>query len=201
MYHKFFKRFFDFIFALIGLIALSPLFLLISILLAVSNRGTPFFLQSRGGLNNTIFKIIKFKTMNDKTDRQGKLLPDAERLTVIGSFIRKTSLDEIPQLINIVRGEMSLVGPRPFMSQYLTIYTDFQKRRHEIRPGITGWAQVKGRNNISWQDKFKLDVWYVEHSSFFLDLRIILLTLRRVLLSRDVNQDGSTTSRLFNGKN
>ncbi|WP_286729278.1 sugar transferase [Acinetobacter sp. UBA1297] len=187
MYKFFFKRFLDFGLALIALILLSPLLIIIITLLSIANHGKPFFVQARPGLNERIFKIIKFKTMNDNKDENGELLSDAERLTRIGAFIRKTSLDEIPQLINVLKGDMSLIGPRPLLINYLSLYNDFEKQRHKVRPGITGWAQVNGRNAIDWETKFKLDVFYVENISFWLDVKIIFMTIKKVLLSKDIS--------------
>jgi len=201
MYKNFLKRFLDFLAAFFGLLLLSPLFIIVMIGLYFANQGKPFFLQSRPGLNERIFKIIKFKTMNDKKDAQGNLLPDAERLTTIGAFVRKTSLDEIPQLINVLIGDMSIIGPRPLLPQYLSLYTTSQKRRHRVRPGITGWAQVNGRNAISWQRKFELDVYYVNHISFVLDLKIFFLTIKKVFKSEGISQEGQATAEAFNGSN
>ena len=201
MSYNFFKTIVDFLFSFFLLLLISPLFLIIVIILFINNKGTPFFTQSRCGKDNIIFHIIKFKTMNDDKDENGELLPDSVRLTKVGSFIRNKSLDELPQLLNVLKGEMSLIGPRPFMSEYLEIYTNYQKRRHEVKPGITGWAQVNGRNNISWQQKFELDIWYVERQSFSLDFKILFLTLLKILKSTDVNQAGEVTTVKFNGKN
>ena len=201
MYKHFFKRFFDFFIALIGLIVLSPIFIFVTIGLYFANQGKPFFFQSRPGLNEKIFKIIKFKTMNDKKDANGNLLSDAERLTPIGAFVRKTSLDEIPQLINVLKGDMAIIGPRPLLPQYLPLYNKEQKRRHEVRPGITGWAQVNGRNAISWTKKFELDVWYVDHLSFATDLKVFLTTFKKVFKSEGISQVGQATIEAFNGKN
>lgn len=201
MYKHFFKRFFDFIIALIGLIILSPVFIIVTVGLYIVNEGKPFFYQARPGLNERIFKIIKFKTMNDKTNREGQLLPDAERITSIGSFVRKTSLDEIPQLINVLKGDMSLIGPRPLLPQYLSLYNQTQKRRHNVRPGITGWAQVNGRNAISWTKKFELDVWYVDNLSVKTDLRVFFTTFKKVFKSEGVSQEGHVTTEAFNGNN
>jgi len=201
MYKSIIKPFLDFFSALIILLILSPVFILLVILLFISNNGKPFFTQTRGGKNNKIFNVIKFKTMNDKKDINGELLPDHVRLTKVGSFVRSKSLDELPQLLNVIKGEMSLVGPRPFMSEYLEIYTDYQKRRHEVKPGITGWAQVNGRNNISWLQKFELDIWYVDRQSFWLDIKILFLTLLKIVKPTDVNQTGEATAVKFNGKN
>ncbi|NRT15115.1 lipopolysaccharide/colanic/teichoic acid biosynthesis glycosyltransferase [Flavobacterium sp. 28A] len=200
MYSLFIKRFVDFTASLLGLIVLSPIFLLVTIGLFFANQGKPFFFQLRPGKKGTIFKIIKFKTMNDKKDSTGNLLSDAHRLTKIGSFVRKTSLDEIPQLINVIKGDMSLIGPRPLLVQYLDLYSDFQNRRHEVKPGITGWAQVNGRNAISWDKKFELDVWYVDHISFVLDVKIILKTVQKVVKSEGINAADAATIEPFNGK-
>lgn len=199
MYKTFFKRFFDFTISLVGLLFLSPIFLIITVWLYIANQGKPFFFQKRPGINGKIFRIIKFKTMNDRKDSLGKLLPDSERLTKIGSFARKTSLDEIPQLLNVLKGEMSLIGPRPLLPEYLFLYNDFQKRRHEVRPGITGWAQVNGRNAISWNQKFDYDVWYVENISFILDIKIFFLTAKKVFIREGISQKGQTTMEPFKG--
>lgn len=201
MYKHFFKRIIDFIAAFFGLLILSPIFIVVTGMLAIANQGKPFFFQKRPGKDEHLFKIIKFKTMTDQTDSQGKLLPDAKRLTKIGSFVRKTSLDEVPQLINVLKGDMSLIGPRPLLPQYLPLYNNSQKRRHAVRPGITGWAQVNGRNAISWQQKFEYDVWYVDHLSFWLDLKILFLTIKKVFISEGISQDGQATMEMFNGKN
>ncbi len=199
MYKLFLKRILDFLFALIGLVVLSPLLVIVTIALYFANEGKPFFFQLRPGLNGEIFKIIKFKTMNDKKDVTGNLLPDAERLTKMGSFVRKTSLDEIPQLWNLLKGDMSLIGPRPLLPEYLPLYNETQKRRHEVRPGITGWAQVNGRNAIGWSQKFELDVWYVDNISLFLDIKIVLLTLKKVFFREDISQEGQVTMQAFKG--
>lgn len=199
MYKKFLKRFFDFFAAFFGLMLLSPVMILVMIGLYIANQGKPFFLQARPGLKENIFKIIKFKTMNDKKDATGNLLPDAERLTKIGSFVRKTSLDEIPQLINVLKGDMSLIGPRPLLTQYLPLYDEVQKRRHEVRPGITGWAQVNGRNTISWEQKFEYDVWYVNNMSLLLDIKILFLTVKKVFVREGISQDGQATMEVFKG--
>ncbi|WAC01086.1 sugar transferase [Lacinutrix neustonica] len=201
MYTTVIKPFFDFFSALTLLLIASPIFLLLVILLYIKNEGKPFFTQTRGGKNNKIFNVIKFKTMNDKKGANGELLPDHLRLTKVGSFVRNKSLDELPQLLNVLKGEMSLVGPRPFMSEYLELYTDHQKRRHEVKPGITGWAQVNGRNSISWQQKFELDIWYVDRQCFSLDFKILFLTLLKIVNPTDVNQIGEATTVKFNGKN
>ena len=199
MYKIYFKRFLDFFAALIGLLLLSPIFLLATIGLFFANNGKPFFFQTRPGKNEKLFQIIKFKTMNDKKDAAGNLLSDAERLTPIGSFVRKTSLDEIPQLLNVLKGDMSLIGPRPLLIQYLPLYDAVQKKRHDIRPGITGWAQVNGRNAISWEQKFAYDVWYVENCTFLLDVKILLLTVKKVFKSEGISQEGEVTMEVFKG--
>ncbi|SHG40348.1 sugar transferase [Chryseobacterium oranimense] len=201
MYKFFFKRMIDFLIALIGLILLSPVFIVVTILLYFANQGKPFFFQARPGLNEKIFHIIKFKTMNDRKDEKGNFLPDSERLTPVGSFIRQTSLDELPQLINVLKGDMALIGPRPLLPQYLPLYNESQKRRHTIRPGITGWAQVNGRNAISWTKKFELDIWYIDHLSFETDCKVIFLTLKKVIKKEGINQAGQATAEVFNGNN
>ncbi|KYH05495.1 MULTISPECIES: sugar transferase [Chryseobacterium] len=199
MYKNYLKRIFDFVFSLMGITLLLPIFLVVMIGLFLANDGKPFFFQLRPGKNGKIFKIIKFKTMNDKKDSNGTLLSDAERLTAIGSFVRKTSLDEIPQLINVLKGDMSLIGPRPLLVQYLPLYNEHQARRHEVRPGITGWAQVNGRNAISWNQKFDYDVWYVENISFILDFKIFFLTAKKVFIREGVSADGHVTIEPFQG--
>lgn len=201
MYKSFFKKAFDFLAALFGLLVLSPIFVLVTIVLYFANSGKPFFFQLRPGLNEKIFKIIKFKTMNDNKDSNGNLLPDAERLTPIGAFVRKTSLDEIPQLINVLKGDMSLIGPRPLLPEYLSLYNEQQKRRHEVLPGITGWAQVNGRNAISWKMKFEFDIEYVDDLSFKMDCLILFLTIKKVLKSEGVNLNDQITAEYFNGNN
>ncbi|MGZ0017149.1 sugar transferase [Yeosuana sp. AK3] len=201
MYKKIIKRLLDFMLAFFGLILTLPISISIAIILLLSNRGTPFFFQRRPGKDEKIFRIVKFKTMNDRKDIHGKLLPDKERLTAIGTFIRKYSLDELPQLINVLIGDMALIGPRPLIIEYLTVYNETQKKRHLVRPGITGWAQVNGRNSISWKKKFELDVWYVEHLSFLLDLKIFGMTILKVLQKKDVNLSNDLTSEYFNGTN
>ncbi|RST26678.1 sugar transferase [Chryseobacterium lacus] len=201
MYKNGLKRLIDFLAAFAGLLILSPVFMVVTIGLYFANNGKPFFFQTRPGKGARLFRIIKFKTMNDKKDAQGQLLPDAQRLTKIGSFVRKTSLDEIPQLINVLKGEMSLIGPRPLLPEYLPLYSPEQYRRHEVRPGITGWAQVNGRNAISWQQKFEYDVWYVDNISFPLDLKILLLTVKKVFISEGITQEGHVTSEEFKGNN
>ena len=199
MYKIFFKPLLDFILSLLGLIISSPLFLIVIIALLFANKGKVFFLQNRPGKNGKIFKIIKFRTMNNKRDAHGNLLPDVERLTKIGKLVRKTSLDEIPQLINVLLGNMSLIGPRPLLPEYLPLYNDFQKKRHLIKPGITGWAQINGRNAVEWEKKFMFDVWYVENMSFLLDLQIMFLTLKKVLKLEGVNREGEATNIAFKG--
>ena len=177
----------------------SPVTLLIILALCVFNKGAPFFCQKRVGLNNRLFKVIKFKTMNDKKDSLGNLLPDSERITSVGSFIRKTSLDELPQLINVLWGDMSLVGPRPLLVEYLPLYNVDQAKRHNVKPGITGWAQINGRNTISWKEKFELDVWYVENESFWLDIKILLLTIIKVFRKEGISAKNSVTMSKFTG--
>ena len=199
LYNSIFKPVCDFLVAVIGLLVLSPIFLIVGLCLTYVNSGTPFFFQSRPGKNTRIFKVIKFKTMNDKRGSNGKLLPDKDRLTSIGKFVRKTSLDEIPQLINVIIGDMSLVGPRPLLVSYLPLYTDFQKQRHLVKPGITGWAQINGRNAISWEQKFNLDVWYVKHQSFALDIKILFSTVFKVIKSEGINTQGQATTKPFTG--
>lgn len=201
MYKNVFKRILDFLFALISFLILSPIFIIVTIRLYFANQGKPFFFQARPGLNGKIFKIVKFKTMNDRRNSEGELLPDEERLTSIGAFVRKTSLDELPQLINVLKGDMSLIGPRPLLPQYLPLYNEKQKRRHNVRPGITGWAQVNGRNAISWTKKFELDVWYVDNISLILDMKIYFLTIKKVIIREGISQEGQVTMEGFNGKN
>lgn len=200
MYRNYFKSLFDFTAALVGIVLLSPVFILVTIGLYFANQGKPFFFQSRPGKYGAIFKIIKFKTMNDKKDVDGSLLSDGERLTKIGAFVRKTSLDEIPQLLNVLKGDMSLIGPRPLLPQYLHLYNEFQNRRHEVKPGITGWAQVNGRNAISWDTKFELDVWYVDHFNFTLDMKIFFLTIKKIIKTEGINAADVATMEPFNGK-
>ena len=201
MYKNFIKPAIDFVLALVGFLFLSPVFVLVAIGLFFANYGKPFFFQLRPGKDGKIFKIIKFKTMTDKKDENGNLLPDADRLTKIGSFVRKTSLDEIPQLLNVIKGDMSLVGPRPLLPKYLELYNDFQRRRNEVKPGITGWAQVNGRNSISWEKKFEYDVWYVDNVSFLLDIKILIMTVLKVVKSEGINEQGQATSNEFKGNN
>tara|TARA_R110002072_G_scaffold258339_1_gene417000 strand:- start:878 stop:1480 length:603 start_codon:yes stop_codon:yes gene_type:complete len=199
MYKPITKPILDHLSAAIALLLLSPLFLLVTLALAIANNGKPFFIQKRPGKNGCIFNIIKFKTMTDTKDVQGNLLPDAERLTAVGKFVRKTSLDELPQLINVLKGDMSFVGPRPLLPEYLPLYNVAQRKRHHVKPGITGWAQINGRNAISWQQKFELDVWYVEHQSFTLDLKILFLTVKKVFVSEGINTQGQATTERFKG--
>jgi lipopolysaccharide/colanic/teichoic acid biosynthesis glycosyltransferase len=198
-YRRYLKPVGDFWLALAVFVLLLPFFVIITFVLYIANDRKPFFCQQRPGKNGRIFRIIKFKTMNDRQDSAGRLLPDAERLTNVGSFIRKTSLDELPQLINVIKGDMSLIGPRPLLPEYLSLYNKQQRRRHEVRPGITGWAQVNGRNAISWSEKFNYDVWYVDHVSFSLDLRILLLTLKKVSMKEGISSGTSVTMEKFNG--
>lgn len=201
MYRQFFKSLIDKTVAFILLLITLPITGIVILLLSIYNNGKPFFFQLRPGLNGKIFRIVKFKTMNDKRDAQGDLLTDAERLTTIGAFVRKTSLDELPQLINVLKGEMSLVGPRPLLVEYLPLYNQNQSRRHEVKPGITGWAQINGRNTISWQQKFEYDVYYVENLSFMLDVKILYLTVFKVFKSEGINANQSATTEKFNGNN
>ncbi|WP_304441906.1 MULTISPECIES: sugar transferase [Chitinophaga] len=200
LYKNFFKRVLDLVVAFTAFTILSPIFLLATLFLTFANGGKAFFLQSRPGRNNSVFRVIKFKTMNDKKDANGQLLPDDQRLTAIGSFIRKTSLDEIPQLLNVIKGDMSLVGPRPLLVDYLPLYNATQRRRHDVRPGITGWAQVNGRNAISWKQKFEYDVWYVDNISFGLDIRIMIRTLLKVVQSEGINASAAVTMERFTGE-
>ena len=186
---------------IIGIVILSPLLLLVTLGLCIANSGKPFFFQKRPGKHEKIFSIVKFKTMNDRKDAKGNLLPDSKRLTRIGKIVRKTSLDELPQLLNVLKGDMSLVGPRPLLPQYLALYSETQKRRHLVRPGITGWAQVNGRNAISWEQKFQLDVWYVDHQSFSLDLKILIRTVKKVFKTEGINTQGQATTTPFTGSN
>ena len=202
MYKKNIKHSIDFLLSLLGFIIISPIFLFLWLLLTIANKGAgAFFIQERPGKDEKIFKVIKFKTMTDEKDENGNLLPDAERLTKIGKFVRSTSFDEIPQLLNVIKGDMSLIGPRPLLVQYLPLYNDFQKRRHEVRPGITGWAQVNGRNAISWKEKFEHDVWYVDKLSAGLDLKILWMTIQNVLHRKDIDEEGSSTVTYFKGNN
>lgn len=199
MYRNYIKRVIDFVAALVGLIVLSPVFAVVTLGLAIANSGKPFFFQRRPGRGGKIFSIVKFKTMTDGRDAEGNLLSDADRLTPVGNFVRKTSLDEIPQLINVLKGDMSLIGPRPLLPEYLALYSPQQARRHEVRPGITGWAQVNGRNAVSWEDKFKMDVWYVDHLSFSLDVKILLMTVKKVFKSDGISAEGQATAERFKG--
>lgn len=202
MYEHFFKRLIDFTIVFIVLLIIWPVLLLITLWLYFANKGSGvFFIQERPGKNGKIFKVIKYKTMTDERDNNGDLLPDADRLTKIGSFIRSTSIDELPQLINVLKGDMALVGPRPLLVKYLPLYTQEQMRRHEVRPGITGWAQCHGRNQISWTEKFKLDVWYVDNVSFITDLKVILITIKKVVFREDINSDNDATMEDFDGTN
>ncbi|MEL7221757.1 MAG: sugar transferase [Bacteroidota bacterium] len=199
LYKHFFKRLIDFVLSTLGFVVLFPVFVGVSLLLLFANRGNPFFIQQRPGKNAKIFRVIKFRTMNNKRDENGQLLPDADRLTPVGKFIRSTSLDEIPQLINVIKGDMSLIGPRPLLVRYLDRYNAEEARRHEVRPGITGWAQVNGRNAISWQKKFTLDVYYVDHLSFTFDLKILFITLQKVLRREGISSGSSVTMEEFKG--
>ncbi|KYG77065.1 lipopolysaccharide/colanic/teichoic acid biosynthesis glycosyltransferase [Roseivirga ehrenbergii] len=199
MYANHFKRIFDFTVSLLVLILASPIMFLTTIALFFANGGKPFFFQSRPGKNEEIFRIVKFKTMNDKRDAHGSLLPDEQRLTSIGAFVRKFSIDELPQMINVLKGDMSLIGPRPLLVEYLPLYSKEQQRRHDIRPGITGWAQVNGRNTVDWKSKFEMDVWYVDHLSFKLDLKILFLTIKKVLVSEGISGEGTVTMEKFKG--
>lgn len=202
MYRHGLKRLLDFLFALLALLVLWPVLLLIAIGLRVANKGAgAFFTQVRPGKGSRLFRIIKFKTMTDERDGQGNLLPDAERLTKVGRLVRSLSIDELPQLLNVLKGDMALVGPRPLLPQYLPLYSKEQARRHEVRPGITGWAQVNGRNAISWTKKLELDVWYVDHCSFWLDMKILFLTVKKVFVREGISQEGQATMEFFNGKN
>ena len=202
MYRNFFKRFLDFWIALLALISLSPLLLVVTIWLHFANKGAgAFFLQERPGKDAKIFKIVKFKTMTDERDTNGNLLPDAQRLTKVGKFVRSTSIDELPQLWNVLKGDMALIGPRPLLVQYLPLYSPDQARRHEVRPGITGWAQCHGRNAISWTEKFKLDVWYVDHCTFSTDVKVIFTTIKKVIVRDGISQEGNVTIEEFNGNN
>ena len=202
MYKHFFKRFFDFWISLIVLIIISPIFLVVTIWLHFANKGAgAFFFQERPGKDGKIFKVIKYKTMTDERDSEGNLLPDVDRLTKVGKFVRSTSIDELPQLINVLKGDMALIGPRPLLVQYLPLYSTEQARRHEVRPGISGWAQCHGRNAISWAEKFKLDVWYVDHVSLWTDIKVIFITIKKVLMRKDINSDTSATMEFFDGNN
>ena len=202
MYKYFFKRFFDFCISLLTLICISPILLIVTVWLHFANKGSgALFMQERPGKDAKIFKVIKFKTMTDERDANGELLPDERRLTKVGRFVRSTSIDELPQLFNVLKGDMSLIGPRPLLVQYLPLYSKEQARRHEVRPGISGWAQCHGRNAISWTEKFKLDVWYVDHVSLLTDLKVIWITIKKVLQRADINEEGQATMEFFNGYN
>lgn len=202
MYKNCFKRMIDCCLAMVAIVVLSSVMAAVAVLLAVANKGAGVvFTQTRPGKNGRLFKVMKFKTMTDERDENGDLLPDAQRLTKTGKFIRSTSLDELPQLFNVLKGDMALIGPRPLLPQYLPLYSKEQARRHDVRPGITGWAQVHGRNAISWKKKFELDVWYVDHCSFWLDLKIILLTVKKVVVREGITKEGQATTEFFNGNN
>lgn len=202
MYKLFFKRFLDILISGIALLLIGWLLIIIAIFLHFANKGAgAFFYQERPGKDEKIFNVIKFKTMTDERDADGDLLPDAQRLTKVGKFVRSTSIDELPQLINVFKGDMSLIGPRPLLVQYLPLYNDEQKRRHEVRPGISGWAQCHGRNAISWTEKFKLDLWYVDHCTLWTDIRVVLITIKNVLMRKDINSASSATMELFTGNN
>ena len=202
MYKHLFKRVFDFYISLIALICISPLLLIVMVWLHFANKGAGvFFTQDRPGKNAKIFKVIKFKTMTDERDTDGVLLPDEKRLTKVGKFVRSTSIDELPQLINVLKGDMALIGPRPLLPKYLPLYSPEQARRHEVRPGISGWAQCHGRNAISWAEKFKLDVWYVDHCTLWTDIRVIWITVMKVIKRSDINKEGEATTVAFNGNN
>jgi len=202
MYRHFLKRFLDFWIALLALICISPLLIVVTLWLHFANKGAgAFFLQDRPGKDGKIFRIIKYKTMTDECDADGRLLPDEQRLTRVGRFVRSTSIDELPQLLNVLKGDMALVGPRPLLVQYLPLYSTEQARRHEVRPGITGWAQCHGRNAISWTEKFKLDVWYVDHVSLKTDLQVLWVSIQKVLCRADISEEGHATMEFFNGHN
>lgn len=202
MYKNCFKRVIDFTIVLMGLLVIWPFLLIIYIWLTIANKGAgAIFYQDRPGKGGKIFKVMKFKTMTDERDAEGNLLPDADRLTKVGKFVRSTSIDELPQLINVLKGDMALIGPRPLLVQYLPLYSKEQARRHEVRPGITGWAQCNGRNAISWTKKFELDVWYVDNVSLLTDIKVILITIKKVLMRADISQEGQATMEFFNGSN
>lgn len=202
MYKHFLKRVFDFCISLVALLLIGWLLVAIAIWLHFANKGAgAFFFQERPGKNAKIFKVIKFKTMTDERDEEGNLLPDEDRLTKVGKFVRSTSIDELPQLINVFKGDMALIGPRPLLVQYLPLYSPEQARRHEVRPGISGWAQCHGRNAISWTEKFKLDVWYVDHCTLWTDIQVIIITIKNVLMRKDINSATSATMEYFDGKN
>lgn len=200
-YRNIFKNLIDVVVSVAAFIVLLPVFIAVTLFLFIANSGSPFFFQRRPGKGGRVFLLIKYKTMNDKRDAAGNLLPDEKRLTAVGKFVRKTSLDEIPQLLNVIKGDMSLVGPRPLLVEYLPLYSDFQNRRHEVKPGITGWAQVNGRNAISWEKKFELDVWYVDNVSFALDCKILWLTVKKVFKTEGISQQGHATMPYFRGVN
>ena len=199
MYRSFFKRSFDFVTSFIALTIFLPVLIFVALFLLIANRGNPFFFQKRPGKNGKVFLLVKFRTMNNRKDESGELLPDEQRITPMGKFVRKTSLDEIPQLINVLKGDMSLIGPRPLLVSYLPLYNTLQARRHEVKPGITGWAQVNGRNAISWQQKFEYDVWYVDHYNFSIDLKILFLTIKKVFVSEGISSEGHATMPVFKG--
>lgn len=202
LYKDYIKRALGFTISLIAIICLSPLFLVVTIWLHFANKGAgAFFCQERPGKDGKIFKIIKYKTMTDERDTDGKLLPDAQRLTKVGRFVRSTSIDELPQLFNVLKGDMAIIGPRPLLVQYLPLYSSEQARRHEVRPGITGWAQCHGRNALSWSEKFSLDVWYVDHCSLTTDIKVILTTIKKVIIRDGISHDGQATMEVFNGNN
>lgn len=202
IYRDYIKRWLDFVIALVALVCLSPILLVVTVWLHFANKGAgAFFLQERPGLHGKIFKIVKFKTMTDERDAEGNLLPDAQRLTRVGRLVRSTSIDELPQLWNVLKGDMALIGPRPLLVKYLPLYSPEQARRHEVRPGITGWAQCHGRNAISWTEKFKLDVWYVDHCSLPIDIKVVIATLKAVLKRDGISQEGNATMEEFNGNN
>jgi len=202
VYKNHIKRALGFIISLVAIICLSPLLLVVTVWLHFANKGAgAFFFQERPGKNGKIFKIIKFKTMTDERGADGKLLPDAQRLTRVGRFVRSTSIDELPQLFNVLKGDMAIIGPRPLLVQYLPLYSREQARRHEVRPGITGWAQCHGRNTLSWTEKFNLDVWYVDHCSFMTDIQVIFTTIKKVIVRDGISHDGQATMEVFNGKN
>jgi lipopolysaccharide/colanic/teichoic acid biosynthesis glycosyltransferase len=202
IYRDYIKRVLGFVLSFLAIICLSPLFLVVTIWLHFANKGAgAFFFQERPGKNGKIFKIIKYKTMTDERDASGKLLPDDQRLTKVGRFVRSTSIDELPQLFNVLKGDMALIGPRPLLVDYLPLYSREQARRHEVRPGITGWAQCHGRNTLSWSEKFSLDVWYVDHCSFLIDLQVILTTIKKVVVRDGISHEGQATMDKFNGNN
>jgi lipopolysaccharide/colanic/teichoic acid biosynthesis glycosyltransferase len=201
MYPKYLKPIFDFLLSLFGVLLLSPIFVLTIVVLSVTNNGSPFFIQKRPGKNGKIFKLLKFKTMNEKLDKNGEILQDKDRLTFVGNIVRKTSIDELLQLINVLKGDMSLIGPRPLLIEYLQYYSKKQARRHEVKPGITGWAQINGRNTISWEKKFELDVWYIDNMSLKLDIKILLTTFYNVVRLKNINQSQDITMEVFRPKN